>query len=126
MAYRTDRQRVAGLGAAGHGVTHWIEQRLSAIALVFLTPAFVFTFARTLGGGYEAMVATYTHPFHAIVALAFVLTVFLHLHQGLQVVIEDYAGSKFAETVLLIVVRLMCALFALIGAFAIIKIALGA
>lgn len=126
MSYRTDRQRVSGLGSAGHGVTHWVEQRLSAIALILLTPAFIFPFAMNLGAGHEAVLATYSHPFHAIVAIAFILAVFLHLHQGLQVVIEDYASSKVVETVLLIAVRLICALSALIGVFAIIMIALGA
>jgi succinate dehydrogenase / fumarate reductase, membrane anchor subunit len=126
MAYRTDRQRVTGLGAAGHGVTHWWEQRLSAIALVILTPPFVFTFARTLGAGHEQVLATYAHPFHAVVAIAFILVVFLHLFQGLQVVIEDYVSNKRLETGLIVAARLLCGLTALTGVFAILKIALGA
>ena len=36
--FRTDRQRVAGLGSAKEGVGHWWSQRVTAIALVPLMP----------------------------------------------------------------------------------------
>jgi len=126
MGYRSDRARVSGLGAAGHGVGHWWEQRISAIALVLLTPAFIFPFAYNLGSGHERVLEAYGHPVNAIVAIAFIITVFLHLYQGLQVVIEDYVNSRRAEAVLIVAVRLFCAISALTGVFAIIKIALGA
>ena len=51
MSYRTDRQRVHGLGAAGDGTHHWWSQRLTSIALVPLTLFFLFPFVRALGAG---------------------------------------------------------------------------
>lgn len=126
MSYRTDRARAEGRGAAGEGVGHWWEQRISAVALVILTPAFVLPFAYNLGAGHERVLEAYGHPVNALVALAFIITAFLHLYQGLQVVIEDYVSTKRLEAVLIIAVRLLCAAFALAGVFAILKIALGA
>ncbi|MEC7760350.1 MAG: succinate dehydrogenase, hydrophobic membrane anchor protein [Pseudomonadota bacterium] len=125
MRYLTDRARVNGLGSAKAGTQHFWEQRISAIALIFIVPFFVFPFAMNLGAGYEAVSAAYAKPFNAIVALAFFITVALHLFQGLQVVIEDYVHGR-AGMVLIIATRLLCTLLALVGVFAIIKIALGA
>ncbi len=122
MPFKTDHSRVHGLGAAKTGTTHFWEQRLSAIALVVLTPLFIFPFAYNLGSGYEEVRAAYSHPVNAIIAIAFILTAILHLFQGLQVVIEDYAHGR-TELVLMITIRLLCSLFALTGVFAILKIA---
>lgn len=125
MRYLTDRKRVAGLGAARSGTRHFWEQRISAVALLFLVPLFVFPFAYNLGDGYEAVRAAYAHPVNALVAIAFFLTAFLHLFQGLQVVIEDYVHGRLGM-VLIISARLLCTLFALVGVYAIIRISLGA
>ncbi len=124
-SYRTPRARVAGLGSARSGTGHFWEQRITAVALLFLTPAFVITFARNLGGGFEEVRAAYANPFNALVALAFVITAFLHLFQGLTVIVEDYVHGR-KGTFLIIAIRLLTALFALTGIFAILKIALGA
>lgn len=125
MRYQTDRQRVSGLGSAHRGTAHFWEQRISAIALLFLVPLFVFPFAYNLGDGYEAVKQAYAHPVNALIAIAFFLTVFLHLFQGLQVVIEDYVHGRLGM-ILIIATRLLCTLFALIGIYAIIRISLGA
>ncbi len=122
MRYLTDRKRAQGLGSAKSGTSHFWEQRLSAIALALLTPLFVFPLAYNLGDSYAAIREAYAHPVNAIVATAFFLTAFLHFFQGIQVVIEDYVHSRW-EIVLVIAMRLLCALFALIGAFAVLKIA---
>lgn len=102
MPFKTDYARVQGLGAAHEGVGHWWGQRLSAIALILLTPFFVIPFGRALGGGHEALVATYSSWFNAFFAVAFIIVACWHLMQGLQVVIEDYVPEKPARTALLI------------------------
>lgn len=125
MSYQTDRARVTGLGSAKAGTGHFWEQRISAIALLLLTPAFIFPLAYNIGDTYENVRAAYAHPFNAIVAIAFFITVFLHLFQGLQVVIEDYVHSR-AGPVLIISARLFCSFSALTGVFAVLKIAFSA
>ena len=122
MRYMTDRKRATGLGSARSGTHHFWEQRLSAIALIVLTPLFVFPLAYNMGDSFTHVRAAYAHPVNAIIALAFFLTAFLHFFQGIVVVIEDYVYSRW-ELVLIISMRLVSALFALIGVFAILKIA---
>ena len=123
MSFKTDYARVNGLGSAKEGTHHFWTQRLSAIALLVLTPLFVIPFAINLGDGYEAVQAAYANPFTAIFAALFVLTSFYHLKLGLQVVIEDYVHSKGTRTALIVGSTLLCALAAFTGLFAIAKIA---
>ena len=94
MQFRTDRQRVQGLGASGDGVGHWWSQRLTSIALVPLTIVFLFPFAQALGASFERVREVYGHPFNAVVAILFLAVGFRHLQQGIQVVIEDYVHDK--------------------------------
>jgi succinate dehydrogenase / fumarate reductase membrane anchor subunit len=82
----------------------------------------VFPLAYNIGDSFEAVRAAYAHPVNATIAIAFFLTAFLHYFQGVQVVIEDYVHGRWG-IVLIITTRLFSALFALIGAFAILKIA---
>jgi succinate dehydrogenase / fumarate reductase membrane anchor subunit len=123
MRYRTDRQRVVGLGSAHNGAEHWWSQRLTSLALVPLTPLFLFPFARALGDDFETVRATYAHPFNAIVAILFLLVGFRHLQQGVQVVVEDYVHDKAWLTATLVANTLLTWGFALAGVFAVAKIA---
>lgn len=125
MSFRTDRQRALGLGSAKDGVGHWWAQRLTAVALVPLAVLFALPFARSLGAPHEAVLATYRHPFHAIVAILFLGTALWHMKLGLQVVIEDYMHGKALRTALLVANTLLAWLFALTGIFAVAKIAFG-
>lgn len=123
MSYKTDYGRVNGLGSAKDGTHHFWTQRVSAIALLILTPLFVIPFAINLGDSYEAVHASYSNPFTAIIAALFVITAFYHLKLGLQVVIEDYIHGKAMRTGLIIALSLFCALGGFTGLFAIAKIA---
>jgi succinate dehydrogenase / fumarate reductase membrane anchor subunit len=123
MSFRTDRARVSGLGASGGGSHHWWAQRITAVALIPLAPLFAVPFARALGGTHADVLALYAHPFHAIVAVLFIAVAFRHLHQGLQVVIEDYVHGTALRTGLLLGSTMGCAAFGLAGVFAVLKIA---
>ena len=69
------------------------------------------------------MRATYAQPFHAIVAILFLLVAFRHLALGVQVVIEDYVHDKPVRTAALLANTLLCWALALTGVFAVAKIA---
>jgi len=126
MGFKTDRMRVAGLGSAHEGSGHWWSQRLTSVALVPLTLLFVFPLSYNLGAGHARVLEAYSHPFNAIVAVLFIATVFRHLQQGLQVVIEDYVHGKAVRTGLLVGNVLFCWLCGLTGVFALAKIAFSA
>jgi len=126
MSYKTDYKRVLGLGSAHSGTEHWISQRLTAIALLFLGPAFLIPFIRALGSGHDAVLATYANPFNALVAIGFFIIMFRHLRLGVQVVIEDYVHGERTRQLSLIANALFWRGFAVVGVFAVAKLALGA
>ena len=123
MTMLTPRARVRGLGSAKGGTEHWWTQRLSAISLAILAPFFFIPFAIALGKPWVEMVAMYKHPFNAIVAAAFMLTVFWHMRLGLQVVVEDYIHAPALRTGLLIAIKLGTMLLGFAAAFSIAMIA---
>ncbi len=123
MSFLTDRARANNHGSAKEGTDHWWQQRVTAVALVPLGLFFIFPFARALGSGYEAVIALYSHPLHAIVACLFILVAFNHLRLGLQVVIEDYVHGMIKTPAMLANIA-FCGAFAFAGVFAIVRIAL--
>jgi len=124
MSFLTDYKRATGLGSAKSGTRHFIEQRLTAIALVPLGLLFLWGFAKALGSPHTEVLAIYRHPFHAIVAILFLWVMFAHLRLGLQVVIEDYISSHQVRIWALIVNALLWRAAALAAVFAIAKIAI--
>lgn len=121
MGYKTDSARVQGLGRAGEGVHHFWMQRLTSIALVPLTLLFLVPFARALGGGHEALVATYGQFGHALTAILFIAVACWHFAIGIQVVIEDYVhgGTKVA---LIVLAKLFSAVLGAAGVLAVASI----
>ncbi|WP_420341765.1 succinate dehydrogenase, hydrophobic membrane anchor protein [Paenirhodobacter sp.] len=130
MRYLTDRQRAEGKGAAHTGTAHHWFMSVSAVALVILVPIFLFVFGRTLGAPQEAVIATFSNPFVAIVtALAFIVGM-RHFARGAQMMIEDYAGGTTRHVLVLIAsgiswVVMASVLYAL-AKFAFLDIVLGA
>jgi succinate dehydrogenase / fumarate reductase membrane anchor subunit len=125
MSYRTDRQRVHGLGTAGDGTHHWWSQRLTSIALVPLTLLFLFPFVRALGADWETVRAIYATPLHAVVAVLFLLVGFNHLRQGIQVVIEDYIHGEAMKLALLVLSTFFAIGVGIAAGFALLKMAFG-
>ena len=126
MQFRTDRQRVRGLGTSGDGVGPWWGQRLTSIALVPLTLVFLFPFVQALGSDFERVREIYGHPFNAVVAILFLAVGFRHLQQGIQVVIEDYVHDKPLLVALQLANTLLTLAFAMTGIFAVAMIAFDA
>ena len=123
MSYRTPMARVIGLGSAKDGVEHWWAQRLSAVAMIPLTPLAIFPLLSAYAEGYEGVTALYAQPFDAIVMVLFLAVTFRHLQHGLQVVIEDYVHAEPWRTGALLANVGFCAVFGLAGVFGVLKIA---
>jgi succinate dehydrogenase / fumarate reductase, membrane anchor subunit len=90
--------RVRGLGAAKSGTQHFWRQRLTAVANVPLTIAFVFIVVGLLGRNHAAVVQILGSPLVAVIMLLFIVSITTHMRIGMQVIIEDYVhdeGHKF-------------------------------
>jgi succinate dehydrogenase / fumarate reductase membrane anchor subunit len=121
MSYKTDSARVQGLGRAGEGVHHFWVQRVTSVALVPLTILFLIPFARALGGGHEALIATYGQFGHALTAILFIAVACWHFAIGIQVVIEDYVHGA-ARVVLLVLAKMFSVVLGAAGVLAVASI----
>ena len=66
-----------------------------------------------------------SRPVNASLMVAWVLALFWHAQQGLQVVIEDYVHGR-AEIALQVLVKLLCSLGAITAVIAILRIVFAA
>ncbi len=123
MSFLTDYKRVAGMGSAKTGTQHFIHQRLTAIALIPLTICFLYTFIGALGAGHEQVVATYSRPVPALIAIGFIWAMFTHLRMGVQTVLEDYVTDHRRHMRLQIVNALVWRGAEITGIFAVLKLA---
>ncbi len=123
---RSQLGRVRGLGSGKTGVSSWIEERVSSVALGLLAPWFVYSVGFTLEPGFVGFVAWLRQPLNTVLMLLFVSASLHHMHLGMRVIIEDYIHKHSTKTLLLLVNAFVCAVLAVIGVFAILKISLGA
>jgi len=114
--------RVRGLGAARSGTREFWRQRLTAVANVPLTIAFVFIVVALLGRNHAAVVQILGSPLVAIVMLLFIFSITVHMRLGMQVIIEDYVQDEGAKLVLIMANTFFCFAVGLASAFAILML----
>lgn len=122
---RTPLGRVRGLGSAKEGTGHFWQQRLTAIANVFLVTFFVILLLRLQAGTYADVRAAFGNPFVALVMALVVVVGTVHMRLGMQVIIEDYVHSHL-RLVLQIANTFFAIGVAAASLFAIARLAFGA
>lgn len=125
VTMRTPRSRVKGLGASGHGASHWWMQRLTAAANPLLILGFVIIIAMMSGRSYPEAVALVSHPVVALVLILAVISVTLHMRIGMQVIIEDYVQDTGLKLTALFANNFYAVLIAVACLYAILRVSLG-
>ncbi len=123
MRYLTDRKRAVGKGAGHSGTEHHWYMQVSAVALAFLLPVWVYIFGSALGQGHEAVMATFARPFPAIVTGLVLIVSMRHFAKGAQMMIEDYARGTTKKALVIAAISLSYAVMAT-GLYALVRIAL--
>ena len=121
----TPLARVRGLGAAKSGTEHFWRQRLTAVANVPLTIAFVLILVSLLGRNHAFAAQTLGSPLVAIIMLLFILSITTHMRIGMQVVIEDYVHDEPGRLILLMLNTFFSLAVALASAYGILKLSFG-
>ena len=94
---RTDLRRVRYLGSARSGTTGSAHMRLTSLALVPLTVAFVWFVLSLVGKPYDVALHSLSRPLPAIVLLLFILVSIYHMQLGMQTIIEDYVHGEHTK-----------------------------
>jgi len=123
MRYLTDRKRAVGKGAGHSGTEHHWYMQVSAVALAFLLPVWVYIFGSALGQGHEAVLATFARPFPAIVTGLVLFVSMRHFAKGAQMMIEDYARGTTKKALVIAAISLSYVVMAT-GFYALVRIAL--
>lgn len=121
---RTNLGRARGLGSAHHGVSGFIMERATSVALVPLCLWAVWAALKIAPGGYDGAVAFLASPVNAVLAVLLVLVSAQHMSGGMRVVIEDYIERRPSRIALLLLNSGIAWLAAAIAVFSILKVAL--
>lgn len=106
--FKTPTAAARGLGSAKSGTGHHIKQRVSAIALLFLVPWFLYAVIAASRGGFDGATAWLAQPWNAILMILTLGAAFYHMRLGMQVVIEDYIQKAGMKQGLLILNTFVC------------------
>lgn len=122
---RTPMARVRSHGAARSGTRHFWQQRVTSVAGIPLTIAFLIVFLAVLGRNHAAVVQILASPIAAIVLLLFIVTNAYHMWLGMQVVIEDYVHDEVWKFATLMANTFFCFTVALACVYATLKLSFG-
>ena len=123
--FRTPLKNVRGLGSAKSGTEHFIQQRFTATALVFLGIWFMCLLVGLIGADYATAVETVSKPWNAVLLVVLLVSMFWHAQLGLQVVLEDYIHNSLLALALQVLVKFVAVFGAIVSIFAVARIALG-
>lgn len=123
MRYLTPRKRATGKGAAHTGTHHHWRMTVSAVALAFLLPAWIYVLGSAIGQPLDAVRATFARPFPAIVTALVLVVGMRHFAMGAQMMIEDYSRGT-TRKMLVIFTTSLATVVAATGLFALVKLAL--
>jgi succinate dehydrogenase / fumarate reductase membrane anchor subunit len=122
---RTPLGRIRGLGAAKAGTEHFWRQRMTAVANIPLTLAFVVIVVSLLGSSHAGAAQILGSPVVAIVMLLFILSVTNHMRIGMQVIIEDYVHGELLKMLLLMLNTFFTIAVGLASAYGLFKLSFG-
>lgn len=118
--------KVRGLGPARSGGGHWLDERITSVALVLLSVWFLASILWLPSLDHKTVVDWLRTPWGAVPMALFVIVSFVHALEGMEVIVDDYVhdeGNRVATHIVLLFAAIGGAAFAL---FALARIAFGA
>jgi len=122
---KTPFARVRGLGTAHSDTEHFWMPRLTGVANLPLIIAFLVVIVSLAGSSQASVIARLSNPFIAMILLAALISVLLHMRIGMQVIIEDYVHTELRKIALLMINTFFTLAVGIAAAYAILKINFG-
>ena len=118
--------KVRGLGSAGHGGKHWLEERFASVSLLLLSLWLIFSLIMLPGLDRAILKEWLSSAWGAIPMALFVILAFKHGLDGLKVVVDDYVHEEGSRIGLHFALTMAATAGAAIALFALAKIVFGA
>ena len=115
--------KVRGLGSAGHGGSHWLEERFTSVSLVLLSLWLIFSLIMLPALDRQTMTEWLRSAWAAVPMALLVITAFKHGLDGMKVIVDDYVHEEGGKLFWVTVVNFLSILGAAIALFALFKIA---
>jgi succinate dehydrogenase / fumarate reductase membrane anchor subunit len=122
---KTPLGRVRGLGSARAGTTTFWHQRLTSVAAIPLTIAFIIIVISLIGRNHAAAVQILGSPLVAILMLLFINTTVYHMWIGMQEIILDYVHDELMRYMAILANTFFSILVAFASTYAILKLSFG-
>ena len=122
---RTPLGRVRNLGAAHSGTGDFWRQRLTAVAMMFLTIPGIVVVMMVLGRNQAGAAQILGSPWVGLILLLFVLASTWHMKIGMQVVLEDYVQNEKLKIASIMANNFFTVVVALAAIYAIFKLSSG-
>jgi succinate dehydrogenase / fumarate reductase membrane anchor subunit len=122
----TPLRTVRHYGSAHSGTGHFWYQRLTGAAAVPLVLGFIAVVFAVMGQPYDTVVNIVGSPIVSGLLILLLVTAAIHMHIGMQVIIDDYIHGEGLRVVLLAASLFFSVVVALIGILSILTLAFGA
>ena len=125
MKLQSPLAKVRGLGSAKNGTYHFLNQRLTALALIPLILWIMISLVRMTSMDHQTVILWMSSPLNSVLVLMFLLALYYHALLGVQVVIEDYIHIEWQKLSCIILTKFLVILTGLASALAVLKVFLG-
>ena len=122
---RSPLARVRHLGSARAGTRHFWQQRLTSVAAIPLTLAFIVIAMSLIGRNQPAAAQILGSPLVAIIMILFIVTNAYHMWLGMQVIVEDYVHHELLKFMTLMANTFFAVVVALVALYALFKLSYG-
>ena len=122
---RTPLKNVRSLGSAKEGATHFWQQRMTAVANIFLTVFLVGLVVYIAGADHAVAKRTLANPFVSLMLLLLILSGMFHMRLGMQVIIEDYVRAEGPKIALLMLNTFFAIFVGMACVYAVLKLSFG-
>jgi succinate dehydrogenase / fumarate reductase membrane anchor subunit len=112
-------------GSARSGTQTFWHQRITSVAGVPLTIAFIAIVIALLGQSHAATVQILGSPLVAIVMMLFIVMIVYHMWIGMQEIIVDYVHGEAAKYLAIFGNMFFCGALGVASIFAVIKLSYG-
>ncbi len=122
---RTPKAKILHLGSARSGTSDHVAQRATALAIAPLSVFFIVSVVALAGAEYDTARAYLGHPLVAILLIALIGAVVVHMRIGVKITIEDYVHSEGLKHYMLLASSFFSYGVGLACIYAVLKISFG-